>query len=75
MMNLCRPIAEQLGQEYAQKLTKMIELNSEALFSRHHLGHSEWDAIWEFRNETLTHLKTRSDIGKRILIKWIYCLY
>lgn len=75
VMNLCRPIAEQLGQEYAQKLTKMIELNSEALFSRHHLGHSEWDAIWEFRNETLTHLKTRSDIGKRILIKWIYCLY
>lgn len=75
MTTLQASLENSLGVEYAQKMTDMIALNAEALFSSHHLEPTHRKSMMEFHNITLHHLKETTSIKKRLVLKWIYCLY
>ena len=72
---LSLPIEAAIGREYAKELESMIELNGEAMFSSHNMESSQLEEMKEFHSITLKYLKERTGLRKKLVLKWIYCLY
>lgn len=75
MLSLCGQIKADFGEEYEQELMKMIELNGRALFSSCDLDQNQWEQMMRFYNRTLTELKEKNNLGKRLWMQWGMCLY
>ena len=75
MTQLLGPVSEHLGQEYGSELEEMTRLNAKAMFSSKALTEEQRTRMLQFRMTTVAQLKLHTKWYRRLLLKWIHCLY
>lgn len=75
MRELCGPIGQRFGKEFAQMLKEGIDLNAMAIFSSRELSEAQREKALQLHSATLRHLQSESRGLRRIWMKWVQCLY
>ena len=75
LRQIAAPVCECYGEEYAQKLTEMIDLNDRAMFSSRPLQEHRRETMLQFRTATIETVKTHVKWYRRLWQKWVKCLY
>ena len=75
MRDLCGPIRQRLGEEYARMLKDGIDLNAMAIFSSRELSEEQRENVIQLHSATLQHLQSASKWYSRLYMKWVQCLY
>ena len=75
MYDLCDPIRQRFGEEFARMLKKGIDLNAMAIFSSRELSEEQREEALQLHSATRQHLQSESKWIDRLWMKWIQCRY
>ena len=75
LRSLSEPVKRRFGEAYAQEFEKIIELNDRAVFSGRRMEDTCRETALSFRQETLNRLKAETKWYRRLVLKWLKCLY
>ncbi|MBE5956486.1 MAG: hypothetical protein E7253_08540 [Lachnospiraceae bacterium] len=73
--SLYEPLKEHYGEKYAELMKNNIEVNGRAIFSSHSIKEEEWKNMLLLHRETIQYVKINTKWHKRIIMKWVECLY
>ena len=73
--DLCGPIRQRFGAEYAEMLEEGIALNAMAIFSSRELSEAQRDQALALYRATQARLQSDCSWSCRLWMKWIRCLY
>lgn len=75
MRDLCRPLQEKFGEEFAVGLNAATDINDLALFSSLAVDEEHRNEVRAFHGQVLQKLKTEVKWYRRLWLKWVRCLY
>ena len=75
MRELAKPLEEKYGPEFAAQFDAVTNLNDRAMFSSNPMDEEHRKTASRFHSHVLRKLKSELKWYKRLLLKWVRCLY